>query len=58
MRFIPYVGALHAFTDSSATRKGEAFGLPIRYDAVADSASWADFSAFMIEVFGEVVAGD
>lgn len=52
MRFVSYPGAVHAFTDTAATRKGEMFGLPLRYDAAADSASWAEFSAFMEEVFG------
>ena len=58
MRFVAYPGVVHAFTDTSATRKGETFNMPLRYDAYADSASWAELSAFMAEVFGEGLAGD
>lgn len=53
MRFVAYPGAVHAFTDTAATRKGEAFGLPLRYDADADSASWAELGTLLEEVFGE-----
>jgi len=58
MRWISYPGAVHGFTDPDATARGEEFGLPLRYDAAADSASWSEFGAFMTEVFGDPMAGD
>jgi dienelactone hydrolase len=58
MRFVSYPGAVHGFTDSSATRKGEAFGLPLRYDAAADSASWSELRGLLVELWGEPIVGD
>jgi dienelactone hydrolase len=49
--FKAYEGALHAFTNPDATRMGEKFGITIRYDAAADSASWNDMRTFFERVF-------
>lgn len=35
-----YAGVSHGFTNPDATKKGEEFGLPLRYDAEADAQSW------------------
>ena len=48
--FKVYEGATHAFTNPEATAMGEKFKMPIKYDAVADSASWADMKAFFKQV--------
>ncbi len=49
--FIEYPGALHAFTDSDATAKGEKFSLPLKYDAAADQASWDKMKVFLQTIF-------
>jgi len=49
--FREYAGATHAFTNPAATENGKKFGIPIAYNAVADSASWADMKAFLGEAF-------
>lgn len=36
-----YPGVVHAFSNPEATKFGEEFGLPLRYDAAADADSWA-----------------
>jgi dienelactone hydrolase len=58
MRFVSYPGTVHAFTDPDATEKGQKFNLPLRYSPTADRESWAEFSAFMAETFGEPQGGD
>lgn len=45
--FKGYDSATHAFTNPEATAMGEKFKIPIRYNAVADSASWEDMKAFL-----------
>lgn len=35
-----YAGVGHGFTNPEATKKGEEFGLPLRYDEQADKESW------------------
>lgn len=49
--FKAYEGAVHAFTNPNATAMGEKFGIPIKYNAAADSASWKD----MKEFFGRIL---
>lgn len=44
--FKTYEGATHAFTNPDATKKGEEFKMPIRYNGAADTASWNDMKAF------------
>jgi dienelactone hydrolase len=51
LQFINYPGAIHGFTDPEATRKGEAFDLPLAYHAEADSASWAELDRFLKKIF-------
>ncbi len=46
-QFVNYPGALHAFTNPSATAMGEKFSLPLAYQAAADSLSWAEMTRFL-----------
>lgn len=39
-KFVNLKGALHGFTNPGATLKGKKFGIPLKYDAEADSKSW------------------
>lgn len=50
-QFVDYPGARHAFTNPAATAKGEAFGLPLAYDANADHDSWQRLQAFLAKLF-------
>ena len=50
-QFIDYPGALHGFTNPGADEKGEAYDLPLKYDAVADQDSWQKTQAFFQEIF-------
>jgi dienelactone hydrolase len=49
--FKAYPDATHAFTNPEATKKGEQFKMPIKYNAAADSASWNDMKAFFATIF-------
>ena len=49
--FKVYPDATHAFTNPDATKKGEEFKMPIKYNAAADSASWNDMKAFFGQIF-------
>jgi dienelactone hydrolase len=49
--FKSYPNATHAFTNPEATEKGKKFGIPIAYNAAADSASWNDMKVFFGEIF-------
>ncbi len=49
--FKAYPDATHAFTNPEATRKGEQFKMPIKYNAAADSASWNDMKTFFATLF-------
>lgn len=49
--FKSYPGATHAFTNPNATAMGEKFSMPIKYNAAADSASWADMKDFFRKIF-------
>lgn len=49
--FIDYPGAVHSFTNPDADAKGEAYGLPLKYDAEADRDSWQRMQAFFKEIF-------
>ncbi len=49
--FKNYSGAVHSFTNPSATEYGRKFELPLQYNAAADKASWADMRAMLEEVF-------
>lgn len=50
-KYVAYEGAKHAFTNKGADAIGEEFGLPLEYNAAADSASWAEMKALFAEVF-------
>ena len=45
-----YPGATHAFTNPAATATGEKFGLPVKYDAAADAASWAKLEELLAAI--------
>lgn len=45
--FKDYSGAKHAFTSPKADESGKQFGIPIAYNAAADSASWDDMKSFL-----------
>ena len=45
--FKGYDSATHAFTNPEATAMGKRFNIPIRYNAVADSASWEEMKVFL-----------
>ncbi len=49
--FIGYDSATHAFTNPEATAIGEKYGLPIKYNAKADSASWTEMKSFFERIF-------
>lgn len=49
--FKSYPNATHAFTNPEATEKGKKFGIPIAYNAAADSASWNDMKIFFGQIF-------
>ncbi len=46
-----YPNATHAFTNPMTTEIGEKYNLPMRYNAAADSASWADMKDFFGRIF-------
>lgn len=49
--FIDYPDALHGFTNPGADEKGEAYDLPLKYDAAADRDSWEKTQVFFQEIF-------
>lgn len=49
--YISYEGATHAFTNKGADAIGEEHGLPLAYNAAADSASWEQMKILFKEVF-------
>lgn len=49
--FINYPGVVHAFTNPEATAKGEAYGLPLKYDQAADQDSWQRMQNFLQSLF-------
>lgn len=50
---IQYEGAVHGFTNPAATENGEKFGMPLKYDLVADKASWAHLQLVLEAAFME-----
>jgi len=50
-QFINMPGAVHAFTNPAASARGEKFGLPLRYNALADECSWAHMRLLLTSVF-------
>jgi dienelactone hydrolase/carbon monoxide dehydrogenase subunit G len=49
--FIDYPGAMHTFTNPEADEKAAAYGLPLKYDAVADQDSWQKTQEFFRAIF-------
>jgi dienelactone hydrolase len=49
--FITIPGAVHAFTNPAATAKGEKFGIPLRYNELADRCSWDHMQLFLQSAF-------
>jgi dienelactone hydrolase len=52
-KFIAYPGATHGFTNPDADRLGAANNMPIKYNAKADQASWAEMRVFFNRIFKE-----
>lgn len=50
--FIQLPGALHGFSNPMASTNGEKYGLPLRYDELADQVSWSHMRMVFREVFG------
>lgn len=44
--FKVYPGATHAFTNPNADTLGQKFGIPVKYNAAGDTASWKEMEAF------------
>lgn len=57
MRLVAYPGVIHSFTNPAATAVGEAFDMPLRYDAAADSASWRELDTFLADTFQDAQPG-
>ncbi|NND71222.1 MAG: dienelactone hydrolase family protein [Rhodothermales bacterium] len=53
--YYSYEGALHSFTNPAADSIAELFGMPVGYDAAADSASWEAMQRLFDEVFSEAM---
>ncbi len=49
--FINYAGAVHGFTNPDATAVGDAYGLPLKYNAEADEKSWQQMLQFFSRKF-------
>ncbi len=49
--FKSYPNATHAFTNPAADENAKQFGMPIAYNAAADTASWNDMKAFFGKIF-------
>jgi dienelactone hydrolase len=50
-QFINYPGTLHSFTNSAATERGEKYGIPLKYNALADHSSWDHMRLLLESVF-------
>jgi dienelactone hydrolase len=50
-QFINLPGALHGFSNPAATANGESFGLPLRYNELADQSSWAHLQLLLQSAF-------
>ncbi len=51
-QLIGFPGVVHGFTNPAATANGEKFGLPLRYDPLADQSSWAHLQLLLGAAFG------
>jgi len=50
-QFINLPGAIHGFSNPAATANGEKFGLPLKYNALADESSWDHLRLLLESVF-------
>jgi dienelactone hydrolase len=50
---VSYPDALHAFTNPEADAYAKKFGLPLKYDAVADTDSWNRLIELLQEVYAK-----
>ena len=50
-KFINYEGAVHSFTSKGADSLAQKFGMPIAYNAAADSASWEEMKVLFSSAF-------
>ncbi len=48
--FKAYDGALHGYTNPTATANGEKYGMPLAYNEQADKQSWQDMQAFFKKI--------
>jgi dienelactone hydrolase len=51
---VEYPGAKHAFTNPEATEVGKQNGLPLEYNAEADTSSWQKLRELLVQVWGPV----
>lgn len=51
--FVTLPTALHGFSNTLATTNGEKYGLPLRYDARADAASWNHLQLLLVSAFSQ-----
>lgn len=51
--FVQLPGAIHGFSNPAATKNGEKFGIPLKYNALADKASWAHMQLVFEEAFSD-----
>ena len=49
--FVALPGALHGFSNPIATENGEKYSIPLHYNELADSASWAHMQLVLRSVF-------
>jgi dienelactone hydrolase len=49
--YVTIPGAVHAFTNPAATANGEKFGIPLRYNKLADCCSWDHMQLFLQSAF-------
>ena len=50
LKFVVYEGAPHGFTSREASENARKYGLPVGYDAEADSGSWEEMKQFLSAV--------
>jgi dienelactone hydrolase len=50
-QFINLPGAVHGFSNPQATTNGEKFGLPLKYNKLADESSWAHMRLLLESAF-------
>jgi len=49
--FVALPGCLHGFSNPLATTNGEKYGIPLRYDELADSCSWDHMQLVLAKAF-------